>query len=293
MGLRTKFNLALLLTFALGVVLAGGLSYRLLRENAEAEVLAKARVMMEGALAIRAYTAREINPLLTPLMTDRFLPQTVAAYAAQTNFRALRQHEEFREYSYKEATLNPTNLADRAVDWEADIVHAFRNDTSRREITLTRTTPTGESALILARPLSVNDRGCLYCHGRVEDAPAPMLAIYGSSNGFGWNMNEIIGAQIVSVPMQVPLDRAMNTFWMFTGALLIVFLLVAVLLNILLHRMVIRPVLRIAQTAEEVSLGNSDVPEYDHRSRDEIGSLSASFNRMRRSLESAMRMLND
>ena len=32
-----------------------------------------------------------------------------------------------------------------------------------------------------------------------------MLDLYGIANGFGWKMNEIIGAQIVSVPMTVPI----------------------------------------------------------------------------------------
>jgi protein-histidine pros-kinase len=32
-----------------------------------------------------------------------------------------------------------------------------------------------------------------------------MIAIYGTNNGFGWKENEIVGAQIVSVPMSVPL----------------------------------------------------------------------------------------
>ncbi len=290
MGLRTKFNLVLLGAFTVGLALAGLLSYRLLQENAREEVLAKARVMMESALAIRGYTAREIRPLLAPLMTDRFLPQTVSAYAAQTTFRAVRQA--FPEYTYKEAALNPTNLADRASDWEADIINGFRSDASRSEVITTRDTPSGQ-ALILARPLPITDRGCLTCHGRVEDAPEPMRAIYGSSNGFGWQMNEIIGAQIVSVPMAVPLERARTTFMVFMASLVVVFVVVAVLLNILLQVVVIRPVLRIASMASEVSLGNLEVPEYEHHTKDEIGSLSASFNRMRRSLESALKMLNE
>ncbi len=46
-----------------------------------------------------------------------------------------------------------------------------------------------------------------------------------------------------------------------------------------------------AKIAESVSLGE-EAPEYEHRSDDEIGILSKSFNRMRRSLDSAMKMLD-
>ena len=35
-----------------------------------------------------------------------------------------------------------------------------------------------------------------------------MIALYGSQNGFGWKPGEIIGAQIVSVPMSTSAVRA-------------------------------------------------------------------------------------
>jgi protein-histidine pros-kinase len=290
MGLRTKFNLVLLAALGVGLAVAAVLSYRIMQDNARDEVLAKARIMMESALALRSYTTQEIRPLLVGQMDERFLPHIVPSYAAQTNFRMLR--ERFPEYTYKEAALNPTNLADRATDWEADIIHTFRNNPALDEWVSERTTPAGQS-LVLARPLQVNDQSCLLCHGTAENAPATMVAIYGDRNGFGWEMNETIGAQVVSVPMSVPLDRAWNTFVIFMVTLFGVFLLIAVLLNVMLQYVVIKPVMRISQMASEVSMGNLDVPEYEHGGRDEIASLSSSFNRMRRSLESAMRMLNE
>ena len=47
----------------------------------------------------------------------------------------------------------------------------------------------------------------------------------------------------------------------------------------------------LSKLADEVSLGNMDAPEFGVRSRDEIGTLAESFNRMRKSLVQAMRML--
>lgn len=106
-----------------------------------------------------------------------------------------------------------------------------------------RDTPTGPM-LNLARPLGIYNETCLTC-GRVEDAPKTMTDIYGVNNGFGWKLGEIIGAQIVTVPMALPLDRARTTFTTFMILLSAVFLLLLVLLNILLHFVVIRPVKRI------------------------------------------------
>jgi HAMP domain-containing protein len=290
MGLRMKFNLVLLLAFVIGLALAAYLSDRILKENARQEVLQNARIMMQSALGARAYTAQQIQPLLTLQMKRQFLPQTVAAYAAGQSFQALR--ETFPDFTYKEAALNPTNPNDRASDWEADIIHEFRNNPDRKELVVERDTPTGRM-LNLARPLGIYDEGCLVCHGKVEDAPRTMTDIYGVNNGFGWKLGEIIGAQVVTVPMSVPLARAQQTFTTFMILLSGVFVLLLVLLNILLHFVVIRPVKRMSAIASEVSMGKPDVPEYVRKGSDEIASLSQSFNRMRLSLENAMKMLGD
>ncbi|HCB12108.1 MAG TPA: signal protein [Gammaproteobacteria bacterium] len=290
MGLRMKFNLVLLLAFAIGLTLAAYLSDQILKQNAREEVLQNARIMMESALGARAYTAERIRPLLALQMKREFRPETVSAFAAVQSFKALRA--KFPDYTYKEAALNPTNPNDRANDWEGDIIHEFRNNAERNELIVQRNTPTGQM-LNLARPLGINNEGCLTCHGRVEDAPKTMTDIYGVSNGFGWKMGEIIGAQIVTVPMSVPLERAQQTFITFMILLGGVFLLLLVLLNIMLHFVVIQPVKRMSAIASEVSLGKPDVPEYVKTGSDEIASLSQSFNRMRLSLESALKMLGE
>ncbi|MCB9946444.1 MAG: DUF3365 domain-containing protein [Rhodospirillaceae bacterium] len=290
MGLRLKFNLVLLVSFALGLVIAGFLSFRILKDNAEDEVVETARLMMENALAIRAYTAADVRPLLQEAHFDRFLPETVPSYAAQTNFRRVQQ--QFPEFYYKEAALNPTNLADLANEWEADIIQRFRNDEGLTEQIAYRETPSGP-VMVMSRPLAVGDESCLICHSSVEAAPPEMVAMYGSANGFGWRLNEIIGAQIVSVPLSLPMERARDTFFTFLISLAVVFLIITALLNVVLHFVVVKPVVRISHMASQVSLGHMEEPEFVWKGRDEIGSLASSFNRMRRSLENAMKMLED
>ncbi|MFO1351955.1 MAG: DUF3365 domain-containing protein [Gammaproteobacteria bacterium] len=182
MGLRVKFNLMLLVAFLFGLVLAGFLSNQMLRKNAREEVEQNARIMIESALAVRGYTAKEIYPLIKDQLSEKFLPQTVSAYAAGQNMKALR--DKFPDYIYKEAALNPTNPNDRASDWEADIINAFRNDNALKELIVPRDTPTGP-VLNLARPLQIKTEGCLNCHNRPEQAPKTMIDAYGPANGFG------------------------------------------------------------------------------------------------------------
>ena len=92
MRLKTKFNLALLATFSIGLAIAGSLTFWVSKKAADKHVLTEARIMMEGARAVRQYTVEEINPLLLPVMKGKFYPQTVAAHAAQAVFRTFREN---------------------------------------------------------------------------------------------------------------------------------------------------------------------------------------------------------
>ncbi|WP_300338202.1 DUF3365 domain-containing protein [Accumulibacter sp.] len=288
MGLRLKFNLVLLLVFAAGMGVSAYVSNRLLDENAKQETLRSAGLMMESALSVRGYTVKQVKPLLESQLATTFLPQTVPAYAATEIFSAL--HSKYPDFSYKEATLNPTNPRDRAVDWESDIVQKFRGDERVTELIGERETPTGRM-LYIARPITIKDAACLACHSVPSAAPASMIKIYGGNNGFGWKHMETIGAQVVSVPMSVPLANAQNTFKTFMLSLGGIFLATFVVLNVMLSLLIIQPISRMSAAADKVSTGDFNVPEFASSGGDEIGVLANSFNRMRRSLQKAIKLI--
>jgi len=290
MKLIVKFNLVFIVVFLLGLAAAGFVSNQILQKNARDEIVLNARLVMESALAARAYTSTQVGPLLQTQMKYNFLPQSIPSYSAVEIFNGLRKS--FPEYAYKEATLNPTNPRDRANDWEADIVHQFRNTLDLPEVVGERDTPGGKSFYI-ARPIQIKSEACLPCHSTVDAAPKTMVDKYGPANGFGWKMNEIIGAQIVSVPTEVPIARANRAFQTFMVSLTAVFAFIFIALNLMLWYMVIRPVTRLSKFANQVSQGeNMDAPDFVVESSDEIGVLTQSFNRMKKSLVQAMKMLD-
>ena len=288
MGLRLKFNIVLFLVFAAGMAVSAYVSHRLLQNNAKDEVLRNAGLMLEAALSIRGYTVSQVKPNLEAQLQEKFLPQTVPAYAATETFNTLRK--KYPDYSYKEATLNPTNPRDRAVEWEADVVNLFRNSADKTELTGERETPAGPM-LYIARPIQIKDPACLACHTTPATAPASMIKLYGEGNGFGWKHMEIIGAQVVSVPMSLPIKNANKAFVTFMGSLASIFVVTFIVLNIMLSVMIIRPIANLSEAADKVSTGDFDVPEFQGRGKDEIGMLSTSFNRMRRSLQKAMKLI--
>lgn len=290
MKLIIKFNLVFIAVFLIGLGIAAYVADRLLQNNAREEMLHSARLVMEAALATRGYTSSQVGPLLQTQMKYGFLPQSVPAYSATEVFNGLRK--KFPEYAYKEATLNPTNPRNRAVDWEADVVHQFRNNPEHTEIVGERDTPTTR-VLYIARPIRIQDPACLTCHSTVDAAPKTLVDRYGPANGFGWQLKEVVGAQVVSVPTDVPTQRARGAFRTFMLSLAGVFVFVAIVLNVMLVYMVIRPVSRLAKLADQASLGNMDVPDFHVRSRDEIRMLADSFNRMKKSVVQAMKMLEE
>jgi HAMP domain-containing protein len=288
-GLRAKFNLLMLAVAAIGFALFALAAEPLVNSVAREEVLQSSRIMMESAAGARKYTSEQIAPILKPEIGRHFYPQSVSAYAAKRNFDVI--HDKFPDFMYREAALNPTNLQDRASDWEADIINDFRAHPDQREISLERSTATGPM-LELARPL-VNKPACLECHDTAADAPKSMVALYGTQNGYGWKPGEIIAAQIVSVPMSTSALRAEHIRRLFLVPFLGFLVLLFASMNILLHFVVIRPMEKIAKNADAVSMGKIDTPEYHYRGHDQIGRLAASFNRMHRSLVEAFRMLGE
>ena len=288
MGLRLKFNIVLTLVFAAGMAVSAWVSYELLQRNAKQEVLRSAGLMLEAALSVRGYTVSQIKPHLEYQLAEKFLPQSVPAYAASETFTTLRK--KYPDYSYKEATLNPTNPRNRAVEWEADIVNAFRNQAGLPELTGERMTPTGPM-LYLARPIQIKDPACLACHSVPSAAPASMIKLYGENNGFGWKHQEVIGAQVVSVPMALPIKNANEAFMLFIGSLAAIFVVTFVVLNVMLSMLILKPITRMSAAADKISTGDFDVPEFQAGGKDEISVLGTSFNRMRRSLQKALKLI--
>lgn len=290
MKLLAKVNLIFLLVFGSGIAITAYLAHDYLYRNARNEIEERARLMMEATLATRDYTTQDIKPLLIrrERLNDTFLPETVPAFAATEIFARIQKQNP--DYSYKEATLNPTNPRDRASDWEADIINSFRNHKDQKTLFGERSTPTGRS-LYMARPITIKDPACLECHDTAHRAPRAVVAQYGPDNGFGWKLNETVGAQVVSVPETLVIKTADRALTEIIVELAVLAAVCLISFDLLLIFTVIRPVAKLARTADEVSKGRIEVEQLPVRGKDEISNLAASFNRMLRSLQQAMKLL--
>lgn len=212
---------------------AGTIVYGELHRSTRAQAVETASLLMASAEATRIYTTEFIKPQLDKRLDIEFLPQSVPAFAATETVITLRK--QFPEFTYKEATLNPTNPRDRASDWEADLVNSFRADWAQSQIVGERMQGS-IPVLYVAKPIKVSSPSCLTCHSTPSAAPASMIRLYGEANGFGWKMDEIVGAQIVSVPLSASDEATRRTFTIVVSALVAIALLVLGVGNLLIGK---------------------------------------------------------
>ena len=291
MKLLGKFNLILFVIFGAGGLMLGLLAYEFLVGNARREVLAEARLMMASAQAVRDYTTNDLSPLLqqNPQHQVHFIAEVVPAFGATSTFAML--HTKYPQYTYKEAALEPTNVRDRASDWEVGVIERLREHPENVPLVGERETELGRE-LYMANPIKPQ-QGCLQCHSVPAAAPKAMIDVYGTTHGFGWKTGDVVGAQIISVPMSVPIENARRAF-----RELLIFLVAAPLvtiaaLDLAVYLFVLRPLKMVSDTADRISRGEKHVAPLVVEGKDEIATVTISFNRMQMSLAKALRMLEE
>jgi protein-histidine pros-kinase len=177
--------------------------------------------------------------------------------------------------------FNPTNPRDKATPAEEQIIRQFIADPDLTKLVGSQEVDAVKT-LYIAYPIRIINPKCLACHSTPEAAPAAMRAIYGDGGGFGWELNEVVGMQMVAVPFTLPVELARKTFTSFLVSLALIFLLLFFVINIAIRKLVLTPVSRLTRMADELSKGNLKIAEIKVSGKDELAEMSAAFNRMRR-----------
>ena len=286
MSIRRRVNLTLIATLLFGLLASCGIAYFAEYQHANEEVMLRARLLLDSARAVRSYIGDSVQPLLTPPKTADFVMQSTPAFGARETFDRFRKI--YPDYSYREAALNPTNTANRALSWETDIIRRFAENDGLKE-QIGEHVEGGDRFLYIAEPIRITDPGCLTCHSTPEAAPKGLVAQYGTGGGFGWQLGEVVGTQIVSVPMRVATDRARESFLLFTLLLAGVFSVILVIANFTVQRHIIRPLQSFAAAADRMSRGEPGASELSAaQPMREIGVLADSINRLYRSFRTAL-----
>ena len=292
MSLLYKFVSIVLLILSSGLVATGFMAYHQLDRLAENQVQQQAKLMMRAALATRDYTNNHIKKLVKKFpQTNEFVPETVPAFAAMTTLKSILEDSDFKEYKYREPSQKPTNRDDDADDYEKILLKDFRQNPDEVREKWEPSREPGESSWVYARPF-IATKDCLECHNTPDKAPQSMLKKYGN-NGFGWEEGKVEAAQIVTVPMTVPEEIRNRALLWIIGMMVLFTALTLLALGLALRMIVIRPVARLSEMADQLSRGNLSQGELPVHGNDEIATLTDSFNRMSVSLSKAMKMLEE
>ncbi|MBW4671405.1 MAG: DUF3365 domain-containing protein [Cyanomargarita calcarea GSE-NOS-MK-12-04C] len=293
MKIGTKVNIILMIVFIGGILISGTVFSSVLEQKAQNEVKDKGLILIQIANSVRQYTNDRVQPLLLPKVEtqDQFIPESIPSYSVREVFENLRKNPEYSDFIYKDATLDPTNLRDKADAFEADLVQRFRKEPKLETLYGFRNI-SGEKLFYSARPLKITEQSCLQCHSSPELAPKSQLLAYGKKNGFGWKLNDIVTSQIVYVPAEEIFTSSNRSFLLVIGVLTIIFTAIVFVMNRLLTKTVLQRIKKISMVAEQVSVGDMNA-DFGKQAKDEIGGLAEAFNRMKYSLEIALNMLNN
>lgn len=289
--LGTQFTLLLTLIFVGGIILSGITLSSAMQGKAEDEITTKAEILTQTMNAVRSYTSDHVAPLLKEDLetTPTFISEVVPAYSAREVFQNFRAQPEYEDFSYKEATLNPTNLDDKADGFEARLVEQFRAQPDLAKLSGYRNV-SGRELFFTARPMPVSAASCLQCHSRPEVAPRSQIASYGDQNGFGWQLGDVVAAQTIYVPSASVFAKGRQYLVLTMGIFISVFTMLSLLISQLLKRRVIRPVKQLTTIAQSLTAGRvtaAKVSEFDSpkihkiaRRADEPGQLARAFQHM-------------
>ncbi len=287
LSLRSKFNLAICAVFLCSIVLIYFLSGSRLQKDAEQQVFDKARLLLTTMESSRSFTSKVIKPALYKALPGRFVAEGMSSsFGARNIFERIRKT--YPQYYFKHAAPYPRNLINQADDFEMGIIEKFGNDPELKEWQGYRNKG-NEKEYSIMKPIVAKER-CMRCHSDPAKAPKELIDRYGNKNGFGRSVGEVIGTLTVSVPASVVIDKARENTMAFIGMVALFFVLLTLIVNVFFAKVVLQPIRKLADNANEISLGKLDT-QINTTGGDEIAMLAKAFNRMKISIKMAFEQL--
>ncbi|MEC4984922.1 MAG: DUF3365 domain-containing protein [Oscillatoria sp. PMC 1068.18] len=286
MKLQTRLELVIITIFLLGWLITGASVYTVEQRDAREQIVRSAEVLLRTAVATRKYNLNEVQPILYKYDEEEFFPESAPSYAVQNVFGYLNQ--DYPGYNYVERALNPTNPKDLAEGWQVELIQSFIENPKVKEIIGRRITKVGKEVLYVAQPIQIKTEACLECHSTPEVAPRSFLKMYGSTHGFGWKLNEIIGTRLITVPTSIPKQQAKDAISCYLLVIGSIFLIAYTAVSLIVKNWLIKPLDNIAHLVEEISLRKVEMSPLAEERTDELGNLSKSINRLLVSLKKSL-----
>ena len=289
MSIRLKINVVLLVIGIMTSILVAAFNYYEARNRVFTEAQKKAELISSFAMASREYTKNTLRPLSVQLAgKDSFHPELMAGfYVVRAIADIFAQNQE--GYSFKQATINPILPQNKSNQQETEIINYFRanRNVSLKEGSLSQN---NKEVFYVARPV-VNKKGCMKCHGLRENAPKEQLAKYTGTGGYGWQIDDVVAILITYVPIETALKELQGIALKTILAGLVAIAIIMLSTSFFMNKFVVKPIIELTSIAEGMSRGKGLGNPIQATSKDEIGALCNSFNRMRVSVNKLIQMV--
>lgn len=289
MGIRSKFIIIITVLSLLATIAIGYTSYMLSRQNALDEAKSKGEIIYNYIEASSSFFGKEQYPLIKDLVADDdiFIPELMSRFVVNR-----MEYEIFQKtldgYIFKQATLDPLWPDNKANAEEEKVIQYFSShpNVKEKQGIMQRD---GAQFFYTAKPIKVTKIFCLTCHGDPADAPADQRDIYGTENGYNWQMDSTVGTSIIYISISKALvdakQSAMKIFSVGLGCLLVTIICIWIFLD----RTVVGPIIHLSSSAKDISIGKNLCDSIHTDSNDEIGGLANSIDRMRISVNKLLK----
>ncbi|MGB5233228.1 MAG: DUF3365 domain-containing protein [Desulfoprunum sp.] len=239
--IHTKFIAGLMLAaILLGIATSLGF-YLHMRNVLEQEVRDKARIILTHVDSVQRY----VRDVLRPTMYQR-LPAAFVIQAMSSSYISRRIMSSFNVPQdgtiFRRVAIGARNPDYEANDHERELIGYFRTN-STREMWQGYRLIDGEKYYLMVRPVRF-EQGCMYCHGRPQDAPAELLKLYGD-RGFGKHEGDIAGVDFVGISVHGSVGRIERTIFTYFAFFALVVLLVFFTANVLFKVLVVNNLKRL------------------------------------------------
>jgi protein-histidine pros-kinase len=281
-----RFNLSLLLLYFLSILISAPAIYFYTRGEVFAQANSELRLLGDLVKSIKGYIADDMRPWF--VKNKQFHSAGFSGIVAVS--RVAQNLKEIQgRYAIRNVSDNPLNPANSPEPLERDLLQGFRRDPDVKHLQ-TQGELGGQLMLVTSAPI-VSQPGCLQCHGEPDTVHPEITGEYGRTTGYGYKNGDVVGLELVGVPIADVNALAMERSLMAVGLLTLMFGLIFVTINLLVRRNLISPILEITDAAQAVVKGDLD-RTLDIKRNDEIGDLARSVELLRRSFAQVMKRFN-
>jgi len=237
-GLQAQFQIALGTIFLLFCGLTAWLIHAHEKNHIEQDALSKSRIVLAAVESTRSY----VEDILRPRMYDLAGRDAFIMEAMSTSYISRAVMDKFNEsmpaYRYRRVAVKARNPASEPTPVEREMIAYFQENPGETQWQGIREIG-GTTGFLDARPVRMT-ASCLKCHGKPEDAPLPLLEIYGDQRGFGYREHQLAGISVVSIPMDGALKKIRSQAFSVFAITFMLMMSLYILISFLFNRMVVR-----------------------------------------------------